>query len=71
MDIALRRVDPDPRRSMFADTMSAAIDAARTLTRLDHLSRDIWKALGPGLSAMSAQLLASTCTPARRRYAAR
>jgi hypothetical protein len=29
---------------MFADTMSAAIDAARTLTRLDHLSRAIWQA---------------------------
>ena len=29
---------------MFADTMAAAIDAARTLTRLDHLSRAIWQA---------------------------
>lgn len=28
---------------MFANTMSAAIDAARTLTRLDHLSRSIWQ----------------------------
>jgi hypothetical protein len=33
---------------MFADTMSAAIDAARTLTRLDHLSRDIWRGLSAG-----------------------
>jgi hypothetical protein len=31
---------------MFADTMSAAIDAARTLTRLDHLSRAIWQGHG-------------------------
>src|SRR5918994_7572849 len=33
---------------MFADTMSAAIDAARTLTRLDHLSRAIWQGLSAG-----------------------
>src|SRR5829696_2869582 len=33
---------------MFADTMSAAIDAARTLTRLDHLSRAIWQGLTAG-----------------------
>ena len=43
---------------MFADTMSAAIDAARTLTQLDHLSRDIWKAWGSGQIADEAQLLA-------------
>src|SRR5215207_72733 len=33
---------------MFADSMSAAIDAARTLTRLDHLSRAIWQGLSAG-----------------------
>jgi hypothetical protein len=33
---------------MFADTMSAAIDAARTLTRLDHLSQAIWQGLTAG-----------------------
>src|SRR6478735_6113995 len=43
---------------MFAVTMSAAIDAARTLTQLDHLSRDIWKAWGSGQIADEAQLLA-------------
>src|SRR3954468_7111040 len=43
---------------MFADTMSAAIDAARTLTKLDHLSVDIWKAWGSGQIADEAQLLA-------------
>src|SRR4051794_1240099 len=54
----LRRVDPDPRRSMFADTMSAAIDAARTLTRLDHLSRAIWQAHGARAVGDEAQALA-------------
>src|SRR4051812_24027795 len=58
VDSALRRVRTDPRRRMFADTMSAAIDAARTLTQLDHLSRDIWKAWGSGQIADEAQLLA-------------
>jgi hypothetical protein len=43
---------------MFADTMSAAIDAARTLTKLDHLSVDIWKAWGAGQIGDEAQLLA-------------
>src|SRR3954463_5424871 len=33
---------------MFATTMATAIDAARTLTRLDHLSRAIWQALAAG-----------------------
>src|SRR4051794_8684875 len=32
----------------FCDQMSAAIDGARTLTRLDHLSRSIWQALVAG-----------------------
>src|SRR3954468_2836226 len=29
----------------FCDQMAAAIDDARTLTRLDHLSRSIWQSL--------------------------
>jgi hypothetical protein len=33
---------------MFANAMSAAIDAARTLTRLDHLSRSIWQSHAAG-----------------------
>ena len=33
---------------MFTDIMAASIDAARTLTRLDHLSRAIWQALAAG-----------------------
>src|SRR4051794_18661045 len=32
----------------FCDQMAAAIDGARTLTRLDHLSRSIWQALAAG-----------------------
>src|SRR3954464_3765907 len=36
---------------MFADSMSAAIDAARTLTRLDHLSRAIWQSHAAGAVA--------------------
>lgn len=43
---------------MFANAMVAAIDAARTLTKLDHLSRDIWKAWGSGQIGDEAQLLA-------------
>ena len=33
---------------MFAATMGASIDGARTLTRLDHLSKAIWQALTAG-----------------------
>ncbi len=36
------------RAEMFAEHMRAAIDAARTLTRLDDLSRSIWQAHGAG-----------------------
>src|SRR5215203_6936136 len=43
---------------MFSQTMVAAIDAARTLTKLDHLSADIWKAWGAGQVGDEAQLLA-------------
>src|SRR3954454_24367739 len=32
----------------FCDQMAAAIDGARTLTRLDHLSRSIWQSLAVG-----------------------
>src|ERR671926_1191695 len=35
----------------FCDQMAAAIDGARTLTRLDHLSRSIWQGLGAGAVA--------------------
>src|SRR3954469_9472457 len=43
---------------MFANAMVAAIDAARTLTKLDHLSADIWKAWGGGQIGDEAQILA-------------
>src|SRR5215210_1053706 len=36
---------------MFCDQMAAAIDSARTLTRLDHLSRSIWQGLTAGAVA--------------------
>src|SRR3954468_7778595 len=32
----------------FCDQMTAAIDGARTPTRLDHLSRSIWQSLAAG-----------------------
>src|SRR3954463_11554198 len=32
----------------FCNQMAAAIDGARTLTRLDHLSRSIWQGLATG-----------------------
>src|SRR5215210_5272306 len=35
----------------FCDQMTAAIDGARTLTRLDHLSRSIWQGLAAGAVA--------------------
>ncbi len=35
----------------FCNQMSAAIDGARTLTRLDHLSRSIWQNLAAGAVA--------------------
>src|SRR3954449_3490940 len=35
----------------FCDQMTAAIDGARTLTRLDHLSRAIWQGLAAGAVA--------------------
>ena len=43
----------------FCDQMAAAIDGARTLTRLDHLSRSIWQTIGAGTVADDdAQVLA-------------
>src|SRR3954468_1446102 len=39
--------DPEGR-ALFTDTMSTAIEGARTLTRLDHLSKAIWQALAAG-----------------------
>src|SRR5215210_7202275 len=35
----------------FCDQMAAAIDGARTLTRLDHLSRSVWQGLAAGAVA--------------------
>src|SRR5215204_834289 len=35
----------------FCNQMTAAIDGARTLTRLDHLSRSIWQGLSAGAVA--------------------
>src|SRR5215208_1743065 len=35
----------------FCNQMTAAIDGARTLTRLDHLSRSIWQGLAAGAVA--------------------
>jgi hypothetical protein len=47
---------------VFAEQMRAAIDGARTLARLDELSRSIWQAHG--------RLLATT-TPGACRASAR
>ena len=55
----------------FCDQMAAAIDDARTLTRLDHLSRSIWQSLAAGAVADDdAQSLAERCTRAGASYAA-
>src|SRR4051794_6255614 len=46
---SLRRASPpEGKRMSFCDQMTAAIDGARTLTRLDHLSRSIWQGLAAG-----------------------
>ena len=42
---------PEGERMSFCDQMAAAIDGARTLTRLDHLSRSIWQGLAAGAVA--------------------
>src|SRR3954466_8396483 len=56
----LRRASPpEGDRMSFCDQMAAAIDGARTLTRLDHLSRSIWQGLAAGAVAdADAQALA-------------
>ena len=49
---------------MFADTMSAAIDAARTLTRLDHLVGRSGRGSRPARSATTTlRVWQSACTP--------
>src|SRR5215213_7122692 len=40
-----RASPPEGERMSFCSQMAAAIDGARTLTRLDHLSKAIWQAL--------------------------
>src|SRR5215207_2441730 len=54
----MRRASQPEGESMFSQTMVAAIDATRTLTQLDHLSTDIWRAWGAGQIGDEAQLLA-------------
>ena len=39
---------PEGERMSCCNQMAAAIDGARTLTRLDHLSRSIWQGLAAG-----------------------
>src|SRR3954462_6691972 len=46
-----RALPPEGERMSFCDQMAAAIDGARTLTRLDHLSRSIWQGLATGAVA--------------------
>src|SRR3954471_23324392 len=46
-----RALPPEGERMSFCDQMTAAIDGARTLTRLDHLSRSIWQGLAAGAVA--------------------
>src|SRR5919199_5504711 len=46
-----RALPPEGERMSFCDQMTAAIDSARTLTRLDHLSRSIWQGLAAGAVA--------------------
>src|SRR4051794_41498447 len=40
-----RAFQPEGKRMSFCNQTAAAIDGARTLTRLDHLSKAIWQAL--------------------------
>src|SRR3954463_15713454 len=42
---------PEGERMSFCDQMAAAIDGARALTRLDHLSRSLWQGLAAGAVA--------------------
>ena len=67
-----RAFQPEGERMSFCDQMAAAIDGARTLTRLDHLSRSIWQGLVAGAVADDdAPGLLSACTPAEPYYAAK
>src|SRR5919107_68864 len=50
----------------FSDQMAAAIDGARTLTRLDHLSRSIWQSLAAGAGADDDAQGLAECLHARR-----
>src|SRR5215207_9922819 len=50
----------------FCDQMAAAIDGARTLTRLDHLSRSIWQGLAAGAVADDDAQALAECLHARR-----
>ena len=50
----------------FCDQMTAAIDGARTLTRLDHLSRSIWQGLAAGAVADDAAQALAERLHARR-----
>src|SRR5215207_5773224 len=43
-----RALPPEGERMSFCNQMAAAIDGARTLTRLDHLSRSIWQGFAAG-----------------------
>ena len=43
-----RAFQPEGERMSFCNQTAAAIEGARTLTRLDHLSRAIWQALAAG-----------------------
>src|SRR4051794_30406467 len=46
-----RALPPEGEPMSFCNQMAAAIDSARTLTRLDHLSRSIWQGLAAGAVA--------------------
>src|SRR4051812_16951787 len=62
-----RALPPEGERMSFCDQMAAAIDGARTLTRLDHLSRSIWRGLTAGAVADDdAQTLAERLHARRR-----
>src|SRR4029079_601457 len=50
----------------FCDQMTAAIDGARPLTRLDHLSRSIWQGLAAGAVADDAAQALAERLHARR-----
>src|SRR4051812_44984834 len=46
-----RAFQPEGESMSFCDQMAVAIDGARPLTRLDHLSRSIWQGLAAGAVA--------------------